>query len=658
MAAPSSWTIVVFLLLAVIGCGPAEPKPVVQPRVRETYEVERTDFKSPPPVDDGLTDDSLDAKKPVFATTLIDRRPDTGWLINQSAAVLRIDTPMVYDQPALRTLYPSYQVALNKAGANDRGHNGTLPSVNLLDGRAKQFDDGLYAAIDLAWFRGQKDHLQSHIDLARKLLAKVGPGSPAAAYLAAGLTLGGVETDVPARAARDKWIHDFERNPALSKPIGFYTSNDDLQHCWRFMRFFQQSLKEGSPEAKGLVAALAADEGLKGEYERHVRFFGRLTNPLSRLTLADLVGVDVASEVALADLRRTKSVRRDGVSFFPPSNSRETELFAKLFPLGVPDDANLMKELIGAIRSGKVDLTPRGNSGWYDHQVFALESLLEPSKAEETQKLLLTKSYKRRMLQAFEALITKRRETHVRSLDRSDYKSADDKAASDKGSPPPPKNFAPRLRLEPCPTFYIRTARSYAFLETFLTASLGEESLKSLHGLKQDGARPLDLATDLAAQRDLFYGLYLVSCDDIGLAPKLTDGEVKNVEECCARANAWLMKAYSEPELATDTRVAVPIYIDYVARKTRLWVTLGVRLSPLDVSFARPPSVRAANDDKEWEQVDQDRLLSSSYLIAVAEYAEVEVPTLAPPTREEFRKLCDQHVTKDKILAALREGKW
>ena len=27
---------------------------------------------------------------------------------------------------------------------------------------------------------------------------------------------------------------------------------------------------------------------------------------------------------------------RPGVAFFPPSTSRETELFSKLFPLGVP----------------------------------------------------------------------------------------------------------------------------------------------------------------------------------------------------------------------------------------------------------------------------------------------------------------------------------
>ena len=76
-----------------------------------------------------------------------------------------------------------------------------------------------------------------------------------------------------------------------------------------------------------------------------------------------------------------------------------------------------MKELVQAIRSGKVDLTPRENSGWYDHQVYALETMLLPEVGEEHNKLLLTKPYKKRMLEAFAALITKRRETHVRQLD-------------------------------------------------------------------------------------------------------------------------------------------------------------------------------------------------------------------------------------------------
>jgi hypothetical protein len=139
------------------------------------------------------------------------------------------------------------------------------------------------------------------------------------------------------------------------------------------------------------------------------------------------------------------------VAFFPPSTSRELELFTKLFPLGLPEGANLMNELVRAIRSGKVDLTPRENSGWYDHQVYALETMLLPEVGEEHNKLLLTKPYKKRMLEAFAALITKRRETHVR----------DATAPSAMAVAPPPEleNVIPRLRVEPCPSYFVRAER-------------------------------------------------------------------------------------------------------------------------------------------------------------------------------------------------------
>ena len=57
---------------------------------------------------------------------------------------------------------------------------------------------------------------------------------------------------------------------------------------------------------------------------------------------------------------------------------------------------------------------PSPSSGWYEYQIYALETFLLPEKGEENPKLLLTKAYKKRMLEAFQALMTKRRETHVR----------------------------------------------------------------------------------------------------------------------------------------------------------------------------------------------------------------------------------------------------
>jgi hypothetical protein len=639
-------SLVPVVALAALGCGTGVPG--IDPNV-EVIEV--TDRKAPELASHGLTDDKLEDKKTGFDPDLVDRRPLEGWRINQSEAVISLDVPMVQPdyEADLLVLHPSYKAAM-KAAEN----RNALPSVNLLDGKAKQFDDGLYAAIDLAYFQGVADKLQSHQKLAERLLEKIGSDSPAAPFLAAGLTLGGRDTPATDQAARDRWIKDFNQNPALAKPISFYTWNDRLKKCWAFMRFFQQSLDPEDARHEAVIAALAGaladDSALKADYESAAQFFGKLTNPLNRLSLADVIGVDLSSKQALIELRKSKGIDRPGIAFFPPSTSRETELFNKLFPLGVPEGANLMKELVQAIRSGKVDLTPRENSGWYDHQVYALQTMLLPEVGEEHNKLLLTRPYKKRMLEAFAALITKRRETHARQLDMPTAMAA--------APPRELEDVRPRLRVEPCPSYYVRTARSYAFLHNFLSATLGEEALKSIHGLRQAGEQKEDLATELAAQRDRFYGLYLISCEDIGHKPALKEGEVADAEACYKAADEWLAKIADEPDLAEDTRVAVPIYVDPFKGTMRLWVTLGVRLTKLDARFVRPPRLKPAEGEGEWKEVEGWKLNTASHLIAVDEFAEVEVPTLSPPNREELRKLCDQHKTKAKIVEALAAGKW
>src|SRR5262249_13924364 len=112
-----------------------------------TYTIERTDY-NPPKQDpqDVLEDDSLLDKKPVaFDPALVDRRPlgeKNEWLVNASAAVIALDVPMIKadHDPHLLALHSSYAAAVKTAPT----HMTVLPSVNVIDGKAKQFDDGLY----------------------------------------------------------------------------------------------------------------------------------------------------------------------------------------------------------------------------------------------------------------------------------------------------------------------------------------------------------------------------------------------------------------------------------------------------------------------------------------------------------------------------------
>lgn len=70
------------------------------------------------------------------------------------------------------------------------------------------------------------------------------------------------------------------------------------------------------------------------------------------------------------------------------------------------------------------------------------------------------------------------------------------------------------------------------------------------------------------------------------------------------------------------------------------------------------PRVKPLEGAGEWKEVEAWKLQPAAHVIAVDEFAEVEVPTLSPPNREELRKLCDQHRTKAKIVEALAAGRW
>lgn len=598
---------------------------------QETVTVERTEYTAPrSPWDDLLADDRLEEKQPAFDPLRVHPRKVEGWTLNLSDAVLRLDVPVLKpDQDAkLLVLHPSYAEALKAAKAAGGYGVTVLPSANLLDGLAKQFDDGLYAALDRAYYSGRLSEHRGQVELVKRIEEALPRESPARPFVAAGLSLAGVEVEGVDRERLDAWLRPFEAAAFRSKPIGFYTWDEELRQCFRFLRFFQHVLARDDRLAVDLGQAVRSDPRLAADYAELNAFYARLTNPLKHGTVM-VAGTDQPGP-------RT-------VALFPASTSREGELFEALFGDGLPPDADLMRELITRIRSGAVDLRPGPESGWYAHQVYSLETLLLPEKGQENQKLLLTKGYKRRMLEAFQALMTKRRETHVRQLDIPLAAAA----------PLRELKVRPELRVEPALTFYLRTARAYAFLEAFLDSAIGSEGLRSLRGLREGGERPVDLGTELRTMRERFYGFYLVGCEDIGMAPELASDEPVDQAACVAAALDWLKDWENDPDLAVDTRVSVPIMVDVARGVTRLWATLGVRLSRLEVDYARGPMARVA-DDAEWERLHGDQLEGRRFLIAVDDFAEFELSGGRVLTRDELRAICNREKTRERILKALR----
>jgi hypothetical protein len=504
---------------------------------------------------DAPSDDVLDPERvPGFDPALVHSVPVDGWDINLSHTVFKLDVPIIKPdvEGDLLKLNPTYAEAV--AAARNWSVFEVIPSVNLIDGKAKQFDDGLYSALDQAYYTGALDELPGHVDFIRRLAEAVGPDSPAAPHLAAGLELAGVSFTVTDEAKKQLLINKFESNPLQSKPLGFYGWTPELQQCWRFLKFFQSPFPltdgPGLDAPRAMADAIVADAALQADYQKAVSFYSRLTNPLLDVSLLELAGN--ADPAALAARQKAAGLHT-GVAVFPSSTSREQRLFEALFPEGLPPNADLMKALIQAVRSGDVNLEPEADSGWYDYQAYALEVFLLPDRGEESAKLLFSGRYKQRMMDAFAALMTKRRETHVRQLGVAEAPTA---------MPPPLSNLSPRLRIEPNATYYLRTARAYAFLEGFLHEAMGQEALAQLHGLRETGERELNLAEELAAQRNLFYGFYLIACEDIGLPSAIGADELPDPDAARGAALAWLEDWSNDADLAVDTRVIVPVAID------------------------------------------------------------------------------------------------
>jgi len=602
-----------------------------------------SEYLDPEPKPDSIfKDDPAPDSPPPFDETLVDSRRYEGWEINKSAAVLRLDLRPIRPgrEAHLEKIYPTYDRAVSFGGKE------VIPSVNLLDSKCKVFDDSLYAAVDLAAFKGVSGRLAG----IESILARLWPrlSGDAAEFIAAASTLAGItERKLNTRARK---LHDaFMADEFASRPVGFYNWNKELQSLFRTERFLARELStEGElAVAAALSKALRSDKKLLADYMKLVGLFRRLTSPYVCLSLDQLPEGELTTE-ALSAASKKHGTRRATVSFLPPSTCREAELLERL---GLASGKALMRELVKRIRSGEIDLAPRKNAGWYEHQVFALEPLLLPGKGPEKGKLIFSARYKQRMLESFKAMLARRRETHARQTKVP-------KSAVLAGN----LRVAPRLRLEPAPTYYLRTARAYDFVRNLLLSAFGID-LEEMYGTRvtwsygqirerKAGERDDDFDTELRFMRSLFYGLYLVSCEDVGLKPELASGERVDLAACRQAALNWIESFRRDPDLKPDARICVPVAVGPAGQVTH-WSVVGVRLARLEVEYVHPPHLRREGDN--WEKAPRGSLAKSDYLIPVDAFAPFTLRK-GVLTRKEFWDALTAAGTRDAFLRMVRQA--
>jgi hypothetical protein len=569
-------------------------------------------------------------------------------------------------------LYPSY-VAASKA---PKLQGTVLPSIELCGQRGKFFDDGMYGAMELTleaggsfMETGKRLFCQR---LAEKALAKLAAAPPGqkgiwtkvASYAVAAWILsqpGNTRVATPnvpddVMQAADKRIADFQKDLLHSKPLGFYALNPDLSLIFTRDRFLQQKLGSSdlSDEADtglGLALLITENPELQQADTFFNNFYGRLTNPQSCLTVDSLAALGIDPARALADpaeLGRVKVMleKNNGIAIIPPSRSAEVDLINQAGGLDAVS-GDTMQLLIDAVKSGKLSLAPKPNSGWYSYQQYALEILLKMDGAE-APKLDMNAGYRKRLEEAFRSMLTQARETHIKQLDMA-------RATGMAPGPSVPKLYImPDWRLEPIPTYYQRVADGYQFLGNFLSSVLGNELAKIAlldPDIKPDG----NLWENLGAMERLYTGFNIVASRGIGIKPVSTTmagGQPlppNFYQNAAKEAEQWLADWRNDPLMARDIRVIVPMGVNSKGQLT-CWTVMGIRPITINAGYKAYPTVKQVAGPATDVDVDYEGM---TYTVLVPVFSEVVIDSAVPLTRDEFRAICDAGKTKAGILAAI-----
>lgn len=527
------------------------------------------------------------------------------------------------------------------------GETGAFMSAAVLAQKAKQFDDGLYAAVELAaqnglgGFEGKAALLKALGQLLSESAAP--PAGAGRDVLYAAALLGGVMPAAPpafAPAVQEQ-IKAFEGNALRSKPIAFYVWTPELTKIFRQDRMLQTELKNPA-ELEAIARALHRAGAGRHTYEKYLALVSKLTNPLAKADLRpQLAGLDGGKW----------NPPPQPVAFFPPSIAPETELIKRLYGnRPIPEGFNLADEMIQRIQAGKLSLQPRPDSGWYDHQLWSFEPLVIPDQTPEAKRLVLDKSYRKLLLELFKGLITLARETHIKQLEMPLVGSA---APHEREKPKLRIRVAPELSAEPLATHYARRAQAYRFVRKVIEETFGPDALKQMHRLTADGPVSTTLDAELAELESLFHGAHGLVNRELGLPPAAALPD-RNLAADIDRFRAWSRELASDLDLKQDARTMVPVFYDLQRQKTKVWLMLGWAVRPVEVEFEKAPKIEVLDAaGRKLEKNEYELGLDSLWRTVVYPVtAEVYVSQLL--NRDEFRKHCDQHKTRAAILKNLK----
>lgn len=511
-------------------------------------------------------------------------------------------------------------------------------SASMLAFKAKQFDDGLYAAVDLAAQHGAGKYpgkISLFTELTRGLFRGGLHGEMSAVVFAAA-RLGGISVEQPGvmESAVAGLIERFLADESESRALGFYTWTQELKRIFQQDRMLQTKVRD-FPAVDEVARTLRECGSASATYSDYLTLVSSLTNPL-----------------VTADLRdRSEHPASDDTgpwSFLPPSRAYETDLAKQLYgSTPIPEGFSLVEEMVQQIRDGRLLLKPTEESGWYDYQTWALEPLLLPERMPEAAKLEFSREYQEHLVELFKGMIALTRETHVKQLEMPVCGAA-------LGPKPLRKQIyvSPRLSLEPLAEFYGRRAIAYNFVRQILIDTFGTDGLKKMRRMTPHGPVAVPLEHELGQMVALFQGAQGCVDRELALPPSDVLPQVHDLGAAISTFQDWASGLGNDVDLGRDPRMMVPLFYDVERKATKVWVVLGWETRPLRISYGTPPIVHVRDTNGRAADKEIDIKFSGQWVFAAYPVsAEVYVSRLL--NREEFQRHCDQYGTTEEILSKL-----
>ncbi len=495
-------------------------------------------------------------------------------------------------------------------------------SAGVLIAKAKQFDDGLMASVELLAQKGG-GKFKGKIFFLRQLCESLAVDGSQPGVIAAACFLGGIDCNLPdvirqnAQVAAESFA-----TTEHAKPLAFYTWTDELAGIFRQDRLLQKTVDRDSFDA--MSAVLKANAELQEAYQEILALISRLTNPLSK---PGLLTEPYTAEVCV----------------FPPSDSHEARLIRMVGP-----QVSIIDEIVRQVRDGSLNLTPSQNSGWYDHQLWSLEPLIRTIALPESEKLMRGHQYEKALIDLFKGAYALTRETHVKQLEMPATACA--MRSGPPPVPPPQIIITPEFSIEPIPSMYYRRAQSYTFIRALLVETFGEESLKQTSRVSQNGHVQLNLLDEIDYMEQLLLGAHVVACEQLGMPNFIDEQDASKVKQSTDFLASWLGGAIDDPDISADCRMMVPIGFDEKLG-FKVWVFLGWEEKQLEARYLKNPTVVTVKDlngiGVQPEIIYRSTTASGAYAVSAELYVEQLL------NRDEFRAICDKYKDADQIFSSL-----